>query len=175
MHHPCRRRERLEWESVIDFYHACKYATTCRRPCCLPRPPVEHEVPEDERPRSDHRRSHLSPGKPPVEDPVGTDDQRVGVIVQVRGGDGRASGRRLVTDEEAVLGPPEVDKTQTRDSRFWTTSQICDPAAGRIKRAVTLETLSLNPGFEISFFHSGSWPKVLQFFFVSSSSGWTTM
>ena len=25
MHHPCRRRERLEWEWVIDFYHACKY------------------------------------------------------------------------------------------------------------------------------------------------------
>jgi hypothetical protein len=25
MHHPCRRRERLECEWVIDFYDACKY------------------------------------------------------------------------------------------------------------------------------------------------------
>jgi hypothetical protein len=71
------------------------------------------------------------------------------------------------TDEETVFGPPGVDKTQTRDSRSWTTGQICDPAAGRIKRAVTFETLSLYPGFEISFFHSGSWPKVFQFFFAS--------
>jgi hypothetical protein len=25
MHHPCRRGQRLEWEWVIDFYHACNY------------------------------------------------------------------------------------------------------------------------------------------------------
>ena len=25
MHHPCRPGERLEWEWVIDFYHACNY------------------------------------------------------------------------------------------------------------------------------------------------------
>jgi hypothetical protein len=49
----------------------------------------------------------------------------------------------------------------------WTTGQICDPAAGRMKRVVTFETLSLYPGFELSFFHSGSWPKALQFFFAS--------
>jgi hypothetical protein len=66
-----------------------------------------------------------------------------------------------------VINAPEVDKTETRDSRSWTEGQICEPAAGRIKRAVTLETLSIYPGFEISFFHSGSWPNEFQFFFAS--------
>ena len=109
----------------------------------------------------------LAGGKPPDKDPVGTDDQRIGVIVRVQRCDGRASGRRPAEDAEAVFDPPEVGKTQTSDPRSWTTGQICDPAAGRMKRAVTFETLSLYPGLEISFFHSGSWPNVFQFFFAS--------
>src|SRR4051812_49212797 len=45
---------------------------------------------------------------PPGEDPIGADDQRVRVIVQVQGGDGRATGRRAAVDAESVPGPLEV-------------------------------------------------------------------
>src|SRR5262245_59974581 len=45
---------------------------------------------------------------PSGKDPVGTDDQRIRVIVQVQGGDGRASGRRPAKDAKAILGPREV-------------------------------------------------------------------
>src|SRR6478735_3028945 len=41
-------------------------------------------------------------------DPIGPDHQRIGVIIQMLGSNGRTSGRGPAADSEAVLGPPEV-------------------------------------------------------------------